>query len=156
MAEHVTPQKETPMTPTNRPISSREYKLMLNTERFRDRRAGASLFWKLLGFLVENQGNEVVPDFADPEKDVEKTRTTWYLDTPGYELQRANITLRLRDEPAVSTLPARRTMIAWSDSRPRSSPEPTACSATCRTRPAGWPNSGRPRRLTCLRFSKRN
>lgn len=29
-----------PMTPTNRPITSREYKLMLNTERFRDRKAG--------------------------------------------------------------------------------------------------------------------
>ena len=25
------------MTPTNRPITSREYKLLLNTERFRDR-----------------------------------------------------------------------------------------------------------------------
>ena len=28
------------MTPTNRPITSRGYKLMLNTERFRDRKAG--------------------------------------------------------------------------------------------------------------------
>jgi len=27
------------MTPTNRPITSREYKLLLNTERFRDRTA---------------------------------------------------------------------------------------------------------------------
>ena len=87
------------MTPTNRPITSREYKLMLNTERFRDRRAGAGLFWKLLAFLVENQGNEVISDLADPDKNVEKARTTWYLDTPGYELQRANITLRVRDEP---------------------------------------------------------
>ncbi len=87
------------MTPTNRPITSREYKLMLNTERFRDRRAGASLFWKLLAFLTENQGNEVIPDHADPDKNAEKVRTTWYLDTPGYELQRANITLRVREEP---------------------------------------------------------
>ena len=88
------------MTPTNRPITSREYKLMLNTERFRDRRAGAGLFWKLLTFLVENQGNEVISDQVDHlEKDAEKIRTTWYLDTPGYELQRANITLRVREEP---------------------------------------------------------
>ena len=86
------------MTPTNRPITSREYKVMLNTERFRDRRAGAGLFWKLLAFLIENQGNEVISDHVDLEKDVEKIRTTWYLDTPGYELQRANITLRLREE----------------------------------------------------------
>ena len=56
------------MTPTNRPITSREYKLMLNTERFRDRRAGAGLFWKLLTFLVENQGNEVISDQVDPRK----------------------------------------------------------------------------------------
>jgi len=86
------------MTPTNRPITSREYKLLLNTERFRDRIEGAKLFWRMLEFLVRNQGNEVIPDAADPDKDQELRRTTWYLDTPGYELQRANVTLRVRDE----------------------------------------------------------
>ncbi len=86
------------MTPTNRPITSREYKLLLNTERFRDRKAGARLFWQVLGFLVENQGNAVIPDEDDPDKNQEKCRTTWYVDTPGYELQRANITLRVREE----------------------------------------------------------
>ncbi len=86
------------MTATNRPIMSREYKLMLNTERFRDRKAGADLFWKLLAFLVENQGNEVIPDNADPDKDAEQRRTTWYLDTSGFELQRANVILRVREE----------------------------------------------------------
>ena len=86
------------MIPTNRPISSREYKLMLNTERFRKRKAGADLFWKLLTSLVENQGNAVIPDDADPDKDTLIRRTTWYLDTPGYELQRANVTLRVREE----------------------------------------------------------
>ena len=85
------------MEPTNRPITSREYKLMLNTERFRDRKAGAELFWKLLTFLVENQGNAVVPAPDDPDKDAEKERTTWYLDTPGYELRRSAITLRVRE-----------------------------------------------------------
>jgi hypothetical protein len=86
------------MTPTNRPITSREYKLLLNTERFRDRVDGAKLFWRLLEFLVENQGNQVIPDAADPDKDAELRRTTWYLDTPGFELQRANATLRVRNE----------------------------------------------------------
>jgi hypothetical protein len=84
----------------NRPITSREYKLMLNTERFRDRQAGAALFWELLKFLVTNQGNEFIPDSGDPDKDVEKTRTTWYLDTPGFELRRADVTLRVRDRPS--------------------------------------------------------
>lgn len=87
------------MTPTNRPITSREYKLMLNTERFRDRGAGSRLFWQMLVFLVQNQGNAVIPDASDTDKDTQKRRTTWYLDTPGYELQRANITLRVREEP---------------------------------------------------------
>jgi hypothetical protein len=86
------------MTPANRPITSREYKLLLNTERFRDRIAGARLFWRMLDFLVRNQDNQVIPDSADPEKDKVERRTTWYLDTPGYELQRANVTLRVRDE----------------------------------------------------------
>jgi hypothetical protein len=90
------------MTPTNRPITSREYKLMLNTERFRDRRAGAGLFWKLLTFLVENQGNEVISDQVDREKSKEKIRTTWFLDTSGFELQRANIVLRVREEAGAS------------------------------------------------------
>ncbi len=87
------------MIPTNRPITSREYKLMLNTERFRDRQAGGALFWKLVEFLVENQGNELIPDLADPDKHAENERTTWYLDTPGYELRRANVTLRVRERP---------------------------------------------------------
>ena len=85
---------------TNRPITSREYKLLLNTERFRDRQAGAGLFWQLLEFLVTNQGNSVIPDADDPDKDAEKTRSTWYLDTPGFELRRADITLRVRDRPS--------------------------------------------------------
>jgi hypothetical protein len=87
------------MKPTNRPITSREYKLMLNTERFRDRSAGAGLFWQVLAFLVANQGNEVIPAGIDPDKDKAMRRSTWYLDTPGYELQRANVTLRVREEP---------------------------------------------------------
>jgi hypothetical protein len=87
------------MFPTNRPITSREYKLLLNTERFRDRKAGAGLFWKLIEFLVENQGNQVIPDLEDADKDAEQERMTWYLDTPGHELRRSNVTLRVRERP---------------------------------------------------------
>ena len=47
---------------------------------------------------MRNQGNEVIPTPADADKDAELRRTTWYLDTPGFELQRANVTLRVRDE----------------------------------------------------------
>ncbi len=86
------------MVPANRPITSREDKLLLNTERFRDRVAGAGLFWRMVEFLVRNQGNEVIPAGADPDKDKELCRTTWYLDTPGCDLQRADVTLRVREE----------------------------------------------------------
>jgi hypothetical protein len=84
--------------PTNRPVTSREYKLVLNTERFRDRVQGARTFWNLLAFLVSSQGNEVIPDDQDPEKDDEFRRTTRYLDTPGDDLQRVGAILRVRQE----------------------------------------------------------
>lgn len=86
------------MNLTNRPLTGREYKLMLNTERFRDRKVGADLFWKALTFLVEQQGGAVLPDTEDKEKDVEQQRMTWYLDTPSFELRRANVILRVREE----------------------------------------------------------
>ena len=73
---------------------------MLNTERFHDPTAGAGLFWKLLAFLTQNQGNEVIPDHDRSRQErTRKVRTTWYLDTPGYELQRTNITLHVRRGP---------------------------------------------------------
>ena len=48
------------MKGANRPITSREYKLMLNVDRFGDRKAGIQAFARLFEFLVDSQGGEIV------------------------------------------------------------------------------------------------
>ena len=80
--------------PTNRTVTSREYKLMLRADHFRDRRRGAAAFWNLVKFLIqEKQGNEVYR-----EQDEVLRRLTWYLDTPGTELRKHGFVLRVREE----------------------------------------------------------
>ena len=82
------------MLSTNRTVTSREYKLMLRADHFRDRRRGADAFWSLVSFLIqERQGNEVYR-----EQDEELRRLTWYLDTPGTELRKHGFVLRVREE----------------------------------------------------------
>jgi hypothetical protein len=81
------------MSQENRPITSREYKLALNVDRFADRIEGAKRFWKLLAFLASQAGFVV-----HCEQDEEMQRETWYLDTPGFELQRHGFSLRVRSE----------------------------------------------------------
>jgi hypothetical protein len=79
---------------TNRTVTSREYKLMLRADRFRDRRRGAETFWNLVRFLIQDvQNNEVYR-----EQDEELRRLTWYLDTPGTELRKHGFVLRVREE----------------------------------------------------------
>jgi hypothetical protein len=79
---------------TNRTVTSREYKLMLRADHFRDRRRGAVAFWNLVKFLIqEKQDNEVYK-----EQDEELRRLTWYLDTPGTELRKYGFVLRVREE----------------------------------------------------------
>lgn len=80
------------MQPPNKPITSREYKLMLNADRFKDRDDGSDAFWDLVAALVEKQGGEA------KKKIEEKPRRVWYLDTPGFELRQAGFVLRLREE----------------------------------------------------------
>lgn len=77
----------------NRPVTSREYKLMLNTDRFQDRGRGTEVFFDLLSFLIDKEGGAV----TEPQ-DEEKKRLTSYLDTPERALRQAGFALRLRDE----------------------------------------------------------
>jgi hypothetical protein len=81
------------MTASNRPVTSREYKLILNADRFKDRLEGSQTFWNLVEFLVVNQGGQI-----HLRQDEEQVRRTWYLDTPGLDLQRHHYTLRTREE----------------------------------------------------------
>ena len=68
----------------NRPVTSREYKLMLNVDRFENRAEGAAAFWRLIRFLVEEKlGGEIVK-----EQVKEDVRLTHYRHTVGLDLRR--------------------------------------------------------------------
>jgi len=40
-------------------ITSREYKLILNSDRFQDREKGCQEFWRLVEFLIKGEGGVV-------------------------------------------------------------------------------------------------
>lgn len=76
----------------NKPINSREYKLMLNVDRFKDHKQGIACFWKLIEFLVNRQAGK------SKTKLKERKRRTWYLDTAGHQLYQGHFILRVREE----------------------------------------------------------
>jgi CYTH domain len=78
---------------TNRPVTSREYKLMLNVDRFADRDRGTRQLWAVVEFLVGKAGGAVAE-----QQDEEETRETHYLDTPGQDLRQRRLALRVRRE----------------------------------------------------------
>ena len=81
------------MKVSNQPVTSREYKLMLNSDRFRDRHKGAESFLNLIDFLIQKQGGKIVE-----RQDKEERRHTSYLDTPQFALRQSGFSLRLREE----------------------------------------------------------
>ena len=83
----------------NKPISSREYKLILNADRFKDRQSGTEAFWELIERLVEKLGGK------SEKKSKEEERQTYYLDTVGLVLYQQGFILRVREEqPDVSKI----------------------------------------------------
>jgi hypothetical protein len=76
-----------------RPVQAREYKLILVTDRFGDRDAGASAFQTLVLEVARSHGGRV-----KKKQDSEEVRRTWYLDTPGFDLRRNEFALRIRLE----------------------------------------------------------
>jgi hypothetical protein len=83
------------MSTTNLPVTSREYKLMLNTDRFREREQGAQVFLNLIDFLVRKAGGSIIE-----LQNQEERRQTSYLDTPELALHQSGFALRLREEAA--------------------------------------------------------
>ncbi len=81
------------MSETNLPVTSREYKLMLNTDRFKDRDQGSKVFLELIDFLIKKEGGTVIE-----RQDKEERRRTSYLDTPDLALRQKGFALRLREE----------------------------------------------------------
>lgn len=84
------------MTVSNRAVTSREYKLMLNTDRFKDRVKDSETFFSLIDFLIKKGGGDV------SKQDKEERRQTSYLDTPHLALRQNGFSLRLREEEANS------------------------------------------------------
>ena len=72
----------------NRPINSREFKLMLNTAEFVNRKEGIKKLSDILQFQIRNQNGE----FQD-EGIEEKKRLTWYMDTSRHDLNAKNSSL---------------------------------------------------------------
>jgi hypothetical protein len=81
------------MKVSNQPVTSREYKLILNSDRFRVRDKGAEVFLNLIDFLIRKQGGSIVE-----KQDKEERRHTSYLDTPEFALRQSGFSLRLREE----------------------------------------------------------
>lgn len=77
----------------NRCITSREYKLMVNVDRFRERESSSLAFWQLVQFLAQKQSANVVKEQHKEEK-----RVTWYLDTPEFALRQQGFVMRVREE----------------------------------------------------------
>ena len=81
------------MSQTNLPVTGREFKMMLNVDRFSDRAAGVTAFWKLVSFIVGRQGGT-----AGDEKTKEERRVVSYFDTPNGNLRQHGLNLRQRRE----------------------------------------------------------
>lgn len=79
------------------PITSREYKLILNSSRFKQREEGCNQFWAMVEFLItSNKGLIESGDGTEVWKKEE--RKTWYLDTPSLSLSGKGFSLRVREE----------------------------------------------------------
>jgi hypothetical protein len=81
------------VTQYNRPINSREFKLMLDTTAFINRNEGIKKLSDILQFQLKNQNGEF------EENDIEeKNRLTRYLDTSRYDLNAEKFLFRVREE----------------------------------------------------------
>ncbi len=85
----------------NRTVTSREYKLILNTDRFQDFEQGEADFWSLASMILQRKSAaysvpySIVRSDDGPEI---RNRTTQYLDTEDHSLRRLGWTVRLREE----------------------------------------------------------
>jgi hypothetical protein len=96
------------MTYANRPITGREYKLMLRTSKFEERDKGIKDFLDIIKSQIEilnvkegkREGEQVYFDRKDKKHDNgEKKRRVWYLDTQNFELYKKNkFLVRIRKE----------------------------------------------------------
>ena len=76
----------------NKPLDSRELKLILDPKRFQDLNSGIDKFQQIVKSEMEALGGTF-----EKEKDTKlKHRRTWYLDTENFELKSKNFFFRIR------------------------------------------------------------
>ena len=85
------------MSNPNLQVTSREYKLMLNADRFQDRGHGSEVFLGLIDFLIKKEGGKIIE-----VQNKEERRRTSYLDTLELALHQNGFALRLREESQVN------------------------------------------------------
>lgn len=100
------------MVYANRPLTGREYKLMLNTNEFKERDEGIKNFLDLIESRIKllNSGQGREEEIRFEEKVKEKKRTVWYMDTKNFELNANKFLLRVRrenDEEYITDLKSR-------------------------------------------------
>jgi len=79
------------------PITSREYKLILNSSRFKQREEGSKQFGDLVEFLIKSNHGEIEIG-NNAEAWATEIRKIWYLDTPSLSLSSEKFSLRVREE----------------------------------------------------------
>lgn len=78
----------------NKPLDSRELKLILDPKRFQDLNSGIEKFQQIVKSEMDSLGGTF-----EKEKDIKmKHRRTWYLDTENFELKSKNFFFRIREE----------------------------------------------------------
>jgi uncharacterized protein YjbK len=100
------------MVYANRPLTGREYKLMLNTNEFKERDEGIKNFLDLIESRIKllNSGQGREEEIRFEEKVKEKKGTVWYMDTKNFELNANKFLLRVRrenDEEYITDLKSR-------------------------------------------------
>jgi hypothetical protein len=100
-------------------VTSREYKVMLNTERFEDREAGCAAIWELVTFLAKRQeiltgGVSVDTTLKDGKPD-DELREVCYHDTPAQALRQSGFILRVRAETSKSGKKKYQTTLKYRD-----------------------------------------
>ena len=83
-------------------VTSREYKLMLNTSRFQNRQKGLKSFWGVVKYVVNKTRDAQNVKIKIKTQDLKQPfqeRLTWYIDTtPGKDFYAAGWVLRMREE----------------------------------------------------------
>jgi len=87
----------------NRPITGREYKIMLKTDKFKERQQGIADFKEMIKNQIEliNSKGKLKPIYFEENTTHNinsNERLVWYLDTPDFQIKEHRFLLRIRKE----------------------------------------------------------